>query len=252
MLRFYLDDSGTDAEAPIVTMGGYLTSVEGWERFETLANPILDAEGIGCLHAVDFHHGRGDFKNWDGVRKGSLVTRLYNAMAEVKAIGITFSALKQTYNDRRAELHVNHQISAYGFCFGGIINALARKDLGRGALKEHGCAILIEGGNQHDGDLTRAFAGLSKKYEIFRQMFPEFGFVSKQSCRAIQMADFLAYHDRRQIMGAERKGSHPDLPPDAPAMIIAKQLVKHGQIVATDFYGKTKDAKSFVARCNQD
>jgi hypothetical protein len=239
MLQLYLDDSGTDDEAPVVTLGGYLASAAGWERFEHFAAPMLLEEGIrDCLHAVAFHHTDGDFEQWDGHRKSRFVRRLYAELAASKAIGMTFSARKRVYDDRRAELNVNHQISAYGFCFGGLINAMARKDWGRDALVEHGCALLIESGNKHEGDIRRSFHELSKKYDLFRQMFPSLSFVDKRSSVAIQMADFLAYHDRRQLLHAERGGDHSSPPPDGPAMMIAKDLVKHSQIIATEFYEK--------------
>jgi len=224
-------------------MGGYLASTSGWERFEHFAGPILREQGIECLHAVDFQRSKGEFKGWSGHRKSNLVQRLYNELAESKVVGLTFSALKGVYNDRRSDLRVNQQLSAYGFCFNALINSLVRQKNIQALIEEHGCAILVESGNKHDGDLQRLFEVLSNKYERFPRLFPGLSFVKKRSCVAVQMADFLAYHDRRQMLAAHEAGDHGNPPPDAPAMVIAKRLIPHGQIIATDFYADPHKAR---------
>lgn len=191
MLRLYLDDSGTDDEAPVVTIGGYLASEPGWARFEADAAAILSKAGIYCLHAADFQRSKGEFKGWDGPAKAALTTSLYERLAEIRAIGMSFSALKQDYTTRKLELNVNHRVSAYGFCFTALINRIARRDVGRGALEQYGCAVFVERGNANEGDLLRIYAELGEKYgDRFTSLFRSLTFVDKHSCCAVQMADF--------------------------------------------------------------
>jgi hypothetical protein len=58
MLTVYLDESGTDGGSPIVMVGGYVSTVEGWERFATEWGAFLKEEGLETFHCKNISDER--------------------------------------------------------------------------------------------------------------------------------------------------------------------------------------------------
>ena len=63
-----LDESGTNKESPVVTIGGYIALASAWSDFELKARSIFDAYGVHHLHGVEFQHRKPPFNTWSPIR----------------------------------------------------------------------------------------------------------------------------------------------------------------------------------------
>src|SRR5687767_9168351 len=74
VLVSYLDDSGTDKRASVVTMAGYVASLKDWRRFESRARQFLRREKVELLHAKEFQDRAGSFRGWGVAKQLAFVT----------------------------------------------------------------------------------------------------------------------------------------------------------------------------------
>ena len=197
MLLCYFDDSGSDAESPIVSVGGYVAPAASWANFEATANPIFDAARVEYLHTKDLNSGKGAFKGWSLAKKQEFIASLYSCFERGQHLGVGFSVIKRAYNEAKRRESANHQISAYGFCLEAIYNILIKHERFGPYIKQNGASLLVEARHPNNGDVRRNFDVLCNKYAEFPGYFRGLEFIEKRSCRAIQMADFFAFNFRR-------------------------------------------------------
>jgi len=67
-----LDESGTNKQSPIVTIGGYIAVASAWSSFEMTARSIFNAYGVGYLHGVEFQNRKLPFNIWVPSSSGRL------------------------------------------------------------------------------------------------------------------------------------------------------------------------------------
>jgi hypothetical protein len=79
VLICYLDESGSDAENPVLTVAGYVGRESSWAEFETEVERWFSEFGVTVCHAKDLHSGRKEFKDWTVLRKLAFVSRLGSA-----------------------------------------------------------------------------------------------------------------------------------------------------------------------------
>src|SRR4051794_14633206 len=115
MLICYLDDSGKDPQNPITTVAGYAATAEQWQKFEWEAEPIFASTGVQVLHTKDLYHTDGEFKGWSLARKRGFIGQLSAAMSRHVLLGVSISAVKETYLRRAAESHRKRTASPYTF-----------------------------------------------------------------------------------------------------------------------------------------
>jgi len=233
VLSCYLDDSGEKAER-IITMAGYFSLASEWEGFEPEARSFLDANNIPHFHTVDFHHGRGCFKGWDWDRKLVFAKNLFDILRPHLGFGIEFSTLKSVYHAQKAEAGLNQNISAYGFCFLGVLDRLKKHEGVQKVLKEPNADIsfFVESGNKNDQDVYQVFQR-AQKHENGSAL-KAISFVDKKKFTALQVSDFLAYYSRRLRV---RKQSDSHYSDEFKFFHAATDGIEHIRFLATDFSG---------------
>lgn len=65
MYSAYFDASGTK-RTPVLTLGGFVSTVNKWERFEKEWARILKANGVSFFHMTEFASSKGEFADWKG------------------------------------------------------------------------------------------------------------------------------------------------------------------------------------------
>ena len=80
------------------------------------------------------------------------------------------------------------------------------------AIRQHGVSFLVESGNANNAELEKQFHAASQ-LPAFEGCLRSISFISKNSCRAIQLADLLAFYTRRQMRNADRFDYKMVLPP---------------------------------------
>lgn len=86
MLSAYFDESGTDKKKhKLLTLAGYLSTVERWEKFDVEWQALLDSEGLRFSHAVDMAHFKDQFernKGWDETRRRSFEEKAHKIIKD--------------------------------------------------------------------------------------------------------------------------------------------------------------------------
>jgi type II secretory pathway component PulF len=95
MLYFFLDDGGTDARSPVITMAGYVALGHHWAIFDKRAKKLY-ARYVTQLHASDFHGTKGEFAGWSGDKKMEFVRELFTLVRKGCVLGVSVSVVKDT------------------------------------------------------------------------------------------------------------------------------------------------------------
>lgn len=242
MLECYLDDSGKDPQNPITTVAGYIARDNAWRAFEAEVEPYFSERNVSILHAKDLHDTDGDFKGWTRLQKQAFVARLSQVASHHLMMGLSMSALKGTYTEhavhRADRINPRRTVAPYTFCFQVIVDWILRDiRLGRAAHTE-GVALFLECGHENNPQAEHEFHYVREHYGL-QNTLHSISFVPKASCRAIQMADLIAFYSRRDGVGllkAKEKGSET-YESDTMVKIICENLPLRG-FVATGFHDR--------------
>jgi hypothetical protein len=235
VLVCYLDDSGNDPQNRIITVAGYIAKDKDWEDFEIAVERWFEEFGVSILHATELHNTRGDFEGWTILRKQAFVARICQEMTPRISLGVSMSAVKGTYKIRAEESDRKRTLTPYTFCFGVIIDWFLRSvSLGR-QLHRDGVAFILESGNEHNPEAELNFHDVRQRHKL-QNVLRSICFVNKDSCRAIQVADLLAFYSRRHGVAMEKAPLTEQSQVSSEAMMnLIGQSVPHQAFVATDF-----------------
>jgi len=86
--------------------------------------------------------------------------------------------------------------SPYTFCFQVIVDWLLRDIRVGRAVHSEGLALVLECGHENNSQAEQEFYVVRKKYGL-ENVLRSISFVPKEHCRAIQLADLLAFYSRR-------------------------------------------------------
>jgi hypothetical protein len=232
MFVFYLDDSGTDARSPVITMAGYLAHKREWKRFERNARRYLDQAKVPLLHAKEFHDRKGAFKSWTPSQQISFVQGLYDIARDHSVLGMSLSIRKDVYKKRALETGKNASMSAYAQCFGILLERLLKHPQLVDDILKSGLSFVVERGNKNNEDVRLRYEAL-RNFRELAMVLKDIRFVTKDDSCAIQLADFLAFYSRRHAEACEKAGGK-EVAHDAFLHIMAEAIL-HDVFVATDF-----------------
>jgi hypothetical protein len=235
VLVCYLDDSGKDPQNPITTLAGYIARDTEWAAFETEVEKWFAEYRVNILHAKELEDTDGDFAGWSVLKKQAFIARLCQARAPHIMMGMSMSALKGTYQVRAAESGRKRTSKPYTFCFNVIIDWILRDIRIARAAHTEGVALILECGHEHNPEAESEFYVIRKMHKL-EGVLNSISFVPKENCRAIQLADLLAFYSRRDgvaLYNARREGRE-NYPIEMMIKIITENLPHRG-FVATDF-----------------
>lgn len=230
MFVCYLDDSD-NTFGPAMGIAGYYTSVEAWIKFEREVEPFLKSWGISVLRGKDFHNGHNDFKDWDGDKKSIFVDELFTVAKRHVISGVNSTVDKSYFRKLRVSEPSLKNISPLGVTFGSAVFAITTKyHAQRIPADILRVSFIVERGNKNNDDLVRYYHHLKTNFP-YPERLGALSFVDKHDCRGIQLADFLAFHGRRE---ADRwyAGRHDEKFSSGDAMkIMTKHIyVRHNRM----------------------
>ncbi len=205
MLVCYLDDSGKDPQNPATTLAGYVAKEDQWQDFEIAVEPVFADKGVRILTAKDLHKTDGEFKGWRVLEKQAFVARICQAMTPRLALGVSMSAHKVNFAQRANERGRKRPVTAYTICFNTILDYLLKSVLLGRLIHTEGISFILECGNENNMELEQRFYEIRTKYHL-ETIFRSICFVPKDACRAIQVADLLAFYTRREARALISKG----------------------------------------------
>ena len=182
-----------------MSIAGYLATKEGWIGFEREVEPYLTEMGVKTLRGKDFHNGHGDFKNWSREKKQSFVHYLYSIAHRHLIYGTSSTVNKKDFFKLKKRDPSLRNLSPLGLAFSSIAFSIISKDFEyRRPFLDMSLNFVVELGNKNNGNLVRYFKWIKDTWPEKTHPIGTISFVDKHDCRAVQLADFLAFHGRRE------------------------------------------------------
>lgn len=248
MLWCYLDDSGTDREAPVVSIAGFVSPAGGWEWFEQQSRKLFKRQKLKVFTAKDFHNTRNEFEGWTVKRKRKFAEDWLGIARQCVLRGVTISIPKAIYDARRKEYDVNHNISAYGAAFAHACIKLQQDPAVRPPWEAEGMAFFVEDGSLNNGSILTWYEN-ERRDPSKARILKGLSFVGKESSRAIQLADYLAFYSRRISTHVHL---HDAVPEDRFYMDVALKAVRIIPVLADDVVINPSWSASRASRRNGD
>ncbi|MGA9996251.1 MAG: DUF3800 domain-containing protein [Pyrinomonadaceae bacterium] len=190
----YFDESGTH-DSRILTVAGYVATVEQWAEFAREWNEVLKKEGVKIFHMKDFENGYGEFteeKGWTKERKINFQNRLIGIIKRRVTTGVYTSVDILAYEELMTGWRRTKNGSPYNFCVTACIGQIGL--LWSYFKREEPIAYVIEHGAGYNHEVSEAFR-LTFVDEQRRHMFRlgSLTFETKDRAVQLQAADMLAY-----------------------------------------------------------
>lgn len=173
-------------------MGGYISSVPRWLRFEKQWNRALKQADIDVFHMTDFMACADDFKDWQGRDDEQLELLLKLATITKKHVRRSFSSMvvlnDWTEVNKAYALKENH-CTPYGLCAFYTMNKVMKWLLTR--TSDFRIRFIFEDGDKNKGDfmwMMDQFYKLDKR--VFAGARPSF---EPKSLAPLQAADFVMW-----------------------------------------------------------
>jgi Protein of unknown function (DUF3800) len=190
-----MDESGTHAGSPIVTVAAYIARPRTWEAFTRRWN--ARKKPVKIYHAVDCANSRGEFKGWIPAQRNAFCARLLPTIAEFElrgiAVGIDIRAYDKAltaYPDIK-KLMGNPYTSCFQWALQEVVNN----------MQEHANSERIEvihEQNSFRGEVEHAFKFVDQSRKNRRgAMTLSFG--TKEQHVPLQTADVLAYEANKRL-----------------------------------------------------
>jgi|SRR5665213_235841 len=198
ILTSYIDESGTHAGAPAMTMGAILGNVSQWAKFQHGFDKIKRKYGFRILHTKELVARSGEFRGWHPEKCAGLIRDVAALIAVTTMCGSKFSITDEIYGaliaDRPPKLRLD---SKYGFCFRNCLNDHIVQIDGRlghhKKFHETRLHVVVEAGHKNAGDAERIFHETKKELGAASPILASIVFAAKDESDPLMMADFLAY-----------------------------------------------------------
>lgn len=198
----YFDASGHPDDHKIMTVGGFVSTVKKWARFDREWNAILQSEGVNSFRMSEFASSEGEFRAWKGQteRRRKFVEQLTDCLRKNVNKAFRSSLNIYDYDEVNAEYKLEEAIGRpYAACGTECLMALEMWRRRKRIDVKH-VLCFFESGDKDKGN----FEEQAKKGGRFQPLRPEF--LSKERAVAFQAADFSAWKYRT----AFQESSKPD------------------------------------------
>jgi Protein of unknown function (DUF3800) len=194
----YLDDSDNDG-GPMMGLAGFIAPRSTWPALEEALELYLGHKGVGVLRGKDFHHGHMEYTGWDGRQKSDFVDQLFSIVASYGVYGLSSVVCKSDYAELRAREKKFDYVAPLTMAFSSILGQIAFKDP-PGLFMQNDIRYIfyVESGHKNNLNILRYFEDIKRASSVAADHLTSLSFIDKASCRAIQLADFLAFHIRRE------------------------------------------------------
>jgi hypothetical protein len=220
MIKIFVDESGTHADAEVITVAAYAGRPKIWrgwtDQWRKKKRPIE------IYHAVDSANLRGEFDGWTKERRDELAAKLLPIIANAKiagaVIGLHLSEFQKAVGDRK---EIPEALGTpYTTCFHWLVQSLL--ELLKHNKKTESLKFVHEN-NDFEGDARRAFDWIKENanpYDVPMRLT----FGGKKDQMPLQAADILAYEANKRFRN-----------PDNPERKAWEALDPKNRIVAVHF-----------------
>jgi len=200
-LTAYFDAGGHQDDEHVIAVGGYVSSVPAWLRFEKEWFKELKRAGVGQFHMTDFMACQGDFKDWKGRKTEQAQLLLRLAKITKKHARRGFSGLLFLEDWRRANdeyLLKECRCTPYALCAFYIMDQLIRYFAHR--TREFRARTVFEEGDKGKGDFMWMLDQVVRRNKrMFRVSSPTFRAKSWRHFKQLISRCGSSYTPRREL-----------------------------------------------------
>lgn len=198
----YFDASGHQDDPHVMTVGGFISKIDKWKRFDRAWNSILEEHGLDALHMTDYARGVKPYQKFKG--DATLRKRFQNQLSDCIAKN-TNKAVRATlllvdYNAVNRIFKLKEQMGPpYAVC--GVMCLYEALQWARRKKCEKSLICFFEDGDKGRGELKKRAAW----------MFPveRLQFLQKDKIRAFEAADFMAWKAKKNVEKWMSDSYHP-------------------------------------------
>jgi hypothetical protein len=191
-LTGYYDATGHPDGKHALAVGGYVSSVPAWRRFESAWRRVLDSAGIETFHMADFMACAGEFRSWRG--RESEQSTLLLRLAKVTKRHVRRSFSEMLILDAWKDVNLTYALkesrcTPYAICGFFVIHKTMMWLAGR----ERPCMarFFFEDGDKHKGDFIWFMDEVVRlNKNIFQGVRPHF---EPKTVAPLQAADFVMW-----------------------------------------------------------
>lgn len=233
----YIDETETHG-APLMILGGFLSTAERWAAFDKDWALLLDSHNLPYSHAYDLVHKNPPFGGWGSDRHNDFILGARELMNRHAFAGFSAVIRRDDYRTHYRSQEKPRRIpedTMYGVLLRACISfslAVVAREFG----EDNVVNFVLEAGGVKPGYAEQIYAAMKNDHvsdPLFRAMLgPVIGFAKKKECPGCQAADLMiggALQLERQEHGKEHSiierssfadATMPFDPDDAPTFRI--------------------------------
>jgi len=207
MLTAYFDESGTHAGSPVLTVAGYVATVEQWDTFDRAWAQLLKDEQLPAMHWTDLESRKAAFEGWTKERKLAVQKRAIAIICETVERGFATGVVLADYLALIGGLPETIRENALAFAV--VDNLKMATKWATLNCPDEPMNYVFESGGGYGGELSGPMSMLSKKerWEQLRMTSPKsLSFCAKKTRRPLQAADVLAYEAYKHVLNQKAGG----------------------------------------------
>ena len=212
MITAYFDDSGTDAETQVCSVGGYLATVDQWNRFIPRWQELLSEYDVQQMHRTDLETWHGEFtkdRGWEPTRRKNFLKKAHRIIKDFTYTPIGSAVVKKDFEDILPEPIKKFFGGEYGWCAHECI--LAVSNWSDRAKHHEPIEWIFEEGTKGSGQIIYYLQRCSETPTISQMTRVKrngWSFKSK-AIIPLQAADVVAYEIYKQVQNQiVGKGEH--------------------------------------------
>lgn len=210
VFQCYLDDSYDPPGTGLVTLAGYFGAVENWREFEALSGEVYKRFGVSVFHAIEFKDTKGQFSGWERTKKEDFCVQLFDVVQLCNLVGASKSVQRSLHKSFRKTGKSSHTYSPLSMAFGSFTASACNPENDFLPSSGKPTQFFIENGNANNNGIKKVFNS-ARASEERKQLLLSLTFVDKDSCHAIQLADFFAYYSRKIAKGLAQNKSNNEI-----------------------------------------
>ena len=202
-MKIYFDESYNQSAFVLAL---YVASAECWRSFEERWKKILSSEDVECFHMADFESGFAPFDGWEKERRINFMSRLIEAINDIKAPCLSCGVDLEAYNRTFPKGIQRGSVFRYALCFKECFFGLAT--MAKYERWKEPVAFIF--------DRNQEVAGFTAElYQKICRIFPKEAWLGtiafEDRCKFVplQAADILAYEMMknlsRKLQDSDRK-----------------------------------------------
>jgi hypothetical protein len=198
MLSFgaYFDESYSGRAPKVMTVAGYLSSVEQWGRFcQEWPELFAELEFRNPFHMTDFMAGVGQFSDWSDAKRIRCMERVTGIILRRTNLRLAVTVDLEAYQ----QILANHPVGPYGFCIFEWMKA-AERFLDLHNISDR-IAYFFESGSGFGRQIFDTLTWIKKRRALReRYRLGSFTFADKREQLPLQASDVLAWGARLHAM----------------------------------------------------